>query len=838
MRYLRSRVLLSTLSTTIKKTTIQHYLALAIITLTLASCGGANKTAEKDDPAAVPNESQSPRSGLDVEPPSKPSGLTAVAVSGDAISVSWTASADNTRVAGYAISADGIALGTVTGTAVTVDNLDPNTRYTITAQAVDAAGNRSAVSSALDVTTKSADDTISIQHSGAPRLGFPGNGGGNTPPTPDVTAPSVPSGIVASAIGPTQATLSWIASTDDVGVATYEIYDGPQLVSLSSQAVVTILGLTPSTSYAFAIQAKDAAQNTSALSAPVTITTLAAAPSDPTTPNAAGQEIYAQTCAVCHGVDGQGTGQGTAAPIVGVTRALPLTELTTLIETTMPTTDPTSCVGTCAADVAQYVFDTFTSQPTDGIIPEAEPLAGLLTGQEQVSALCTRLALLGRNDVVHDVFCGTAPAQIADLRGLQNALGLTFNNPSATGRGNNAANGNPGFALTGHSTSLVARFVNAINPRAIIFTPANRNGPSPNGFVAMGFVRGDQFVEIAAADRTTNVINFYLVSFKQACNVNDSCTTGQLLTPAIESNWVDVTVYDDADLSNTVLDCLQCHQPNGPGTTKLLRMQELADPWTHWFRDNRPSSLLIRDFQAAHGTNEAYAGIPANLIAASDPEELEDLVRSTGVPQPNRFNSGRIQAEVNQTPGQPADNTIPGTSATWNEIYQRSVLAQAIAVPYHDIKVTDPAVLPGLIQSYRSFVDGTLSADALPDIRDAFYTAQLRDIGFKVQAGLDGAGIVLQACGQCHNSRLDQTIGRARFNVDLDAMSDTRGARLTGDARDAEIGLAITRLLMPIEDARKMPPEMFRSLEAAEIDLAIAYLCAQTTTTLPQCVGR
>lgn len=384
----------------------------------------------------------------------------------------------------------------------------------------------------------------------------------------------------------------------------------------------------------------------------------------------------------------------------------------------------------------------------------------------------------------------------------------------------------------------MARSVNAVNPRAIIFTHVV-NGAAPAGYVAMGFVRGDQFVEVAAADRNNNnALNFYLVRFTQACNVSGTCTDGDLLTPAIESNWLDVTVYDDVDLRNTVVDCLQCHQVNGPDTTKILRMQELEFPWPHWFRNNTAGSVLLADFRAAHGTTEDYAGIPANVIPLSDPEELEDLVLTAGFRQPNEFPTEVIEAEVRRTAGQPADNSVPGVSPTWDRIYANSVTAQAIAVPYHDVKVTDPTRLGAAIQAYQGFRNGTLSAAALPNLRDLFYEAQLRDIGFKVQAGLDGQGIVTQACGQCHNSRLDQTIGRARFNIDLNAMSDTQGGVLSGAARDQEIGTAISRLLMDPQDVRKMPPEMFRTLEPAEIDLATGYLCGQVSAPIAQCAGR
>ena len=540
----------------------------------------------------------------------------------------------------------------------------------------------------------------------------------------------------------------------------------------------------------------------------------------------AGQLPYEQQCASCHGANGLG-----AAGTIGVTRPLSVTELTSIIELTMPPVDPTTCVGTCASDTAQYIFDNFNSSNTT---LQNEPLAGLLQGQAQLDALCASLQTQNAQNIVRDAFCGTVTPTITSIVELQAALGLTFNNPNATGRRNNGRNGNPAFTLTGHSSSLVARLTSAINPRALIFTPPTGN-PNP-GFIAMGFVRGDQFAEIVTSDRVTGDLQFYLFTFTQACNVDHSCTPGDLLTPAVESNWTGYTVYGQADLANTILDCLQCHQVGGPGTRSILRMQELRNPWSHFFRSNRTGGIaLLADFQAAHGTNEDYAGIPANLIRASNPALLEDLVRDNGFRQPNEFRSGPIRNQVNNTPGQPQNNDIPGNSRVWDGIYANSVRAQAIVVPYHDIKVTDSTKLASLTLSYQAFLAGTLAVDDLPDIRDVFLDVGLRDMGFKAMAGLDGQQLVTQVCGQCHNSTLDQTISRARFNVDLAAMSDNQGGVLVGAARDAEIGLAIARLSMAPEDIRKMPPELFRTLDQAEIDSMTNYLCAQMTVPGAQC---
>ncbi len=552
-------------------------------------------------------------------------------------------------------------------------------------------------------------------------------------------------------------------------------------------------------------------------------------------PGATGVSLFVDRgCAVCHGTDGKGV--GTTPPL---TKPTTVAQLAAGIATTMPPASIGSCTGNCATLIAQYIYDSFT----DKTVPAAtitDPLAGLPTSAAQFAALCARLATRNVNDRIRTAFCGATPPTITSLTQLQTALGLNFPANPAAGRGNNGNPGNgPAFAISGHSSSLVARSVSAINPRAILFTPPTGN-PIP-GFVAMGFVRGDQFAEIIAHDRTSGALDFYLARFTQACNVNNACTPGDLLTPAVESNWTSFQIYDEADLKNTIVDCTQCHQTGGPAATRILRMQELANPWNHWFRDNRVGGqTLIADYQAAHGNTETYAGIPGALISSSDPALLEDLVRDNGFGnQPNVFNSGNIEQQVNATNGQPQNNDIPGTSTTWNTIFNRAVLGQAIPVPYHDIKITESATLRTLTTAYQQFRAGTLAASALPDLRKVFKTSRLFEIaGIAARPGLDGAGIVTEMCTQCHNSRLDQTITRARFNVDLAAMSNLTGGVLTGAVRDAEIGVAITRLSLPIEDVRKMPPESLKTLSAAEINLVVTYLCAQTTTPIAQCAGR
>src|SRR2546425_1622860 len=85
---------------------------------------------------------------------------------------------------------------------------------------------------------------------------------------PDITPPSVPTNLSASAMSSLQMNLSWTASTDNVGVAGYTIYRGGSQIATASLASYSDTGLSPSTAYAYTVAAYDAAGNVSVQSAP------------------------------------------------------------------------------------------------------------------------------------------------------------------------------------------------------------------------------------------------------------------------------------------------------------------------------------------------------------------------------------------------------------------------------------------------------------------------------------------------------------------------------------------------------------------------------------------
>ncbi|MDR6227300.1 chitinase [Desmospora profundinema] len=92
--------------------------------------------------------------GEDREAPSRPTGLTVTAKTDTSVSLSWNPSRDNVGVTGYDIDRDDVRAGTTTGTSHRVTGLQPDTTYTFTVRAKDAAGNESEASEAVRVKTE------------------------------------------------------------------------------------------------------------------------------------------------------------------------------------------------------------------------------------------------------------------------------------------------------------------------------------------------------------------------------------------------------------------------------------------------------------------------------------------------------------------------------------------------------------------------------------------------------------------------------------------------------------------------------------------------------------
>lgn len=184
----------------------------------------------------------------DPVPPTPPTKLvTSDVVACNSVTLTWAAATDNVGVAGYRVFRDGVKIGTTTDTRYGDTTVAASTKYTYTVKAYDAANNESAASNLLAVTT---------------------------PKCVDITPPSVPVGLTASDVTDIQATISWQASTDNVGVVGYKVLRNGVEVGMTPTTSYTDSGLSADMIYSYTVKAYDAANNISEASSPLSVTTI------------------------------------------------------------------------------------------------------------------------------------------------------------------------------------------------------------------------------------------------------------------------------------------------------------------------------------------------------------------------------------------------------------------------------------------------------------------------------------------------------------------------------------------------------------------------------------
>lgn len=457
------------------------------------------------------------------------------------------------------------------------------------------------------------------------------------------------------------------------------------------------------------------------------------------------------------------------------------------------------CALTATACRPAVVRDLPTGAPETIDSPAIPPNAFEILDPDFQTDLCDPA---NDQDRLTDVFCAPGATPPTGLADLLDKLGLGFHDPA----GGNGVGGNPGFALLAHSSAFTARKVSSITPAAFVFTPPDETGNPPADYTFVAYDPGEHFVEVAA-NATAGDLNFYLVLFDQACDSQPGgCTNADLLTQKVTTGWTNVRAYEDtSSLGNTIASCAVCHQPSA-NDDPILRMQEIQPPFTHWMSMQTEGGVaLYEDFRKSHSSSEDYGPIPASLVDRSDPALMAAAIGALGFgDQPNAFPSDQVESEVRHAePAQPWVNVPVGASESWRALEDAAVDGQQIAPPYHDVKVTDPAKLDAMSQAWRDYMGGT-RAD-LPDIREVFLDAGLRDMGFAPRAGLDGPGLLSQMCEECHNTNLDMTITRERFRVD-DFQNMDRPER----------DLAIQRLNLGMDTRLRMPPPLFRTITARE----------------------
>lgn len=125
----------------------------------------------------------------------------------------------------------------------------------------------------------------------------------------DTQAPTVPTGLSASAVSSTQINLSWTASTDNVGVTGYKVFRNSSQIGTSGSTSFSDTGLSPSTLYSYTVAAYDASGNTSAQSTSASATTQAAASSPGTVNDLSVSVVSSSVLSITFTQVDDGTGQ-------------------------------------------------------------------------------------------------------------------------------------------------------------------------------------------------------------------------------------------------------------------------------------------------------------------------------------------------------------------------------------------------------------------------------------------------------------------------------------------------------------------------------------------------
>lgn len=196
----------------------------------------------------TPTDHFTPVTTCDLTAPTAPTGLTATAASPTTINLSWTAGTDNVGITSYKVFRDNAPspMATVVGTTFSDTGLAASTTHSYKVIASDAAGNLSPASNSASATTPA-----------------------------DTAAPSAPANLTATAPNSTTVNLSWTASTDNVGVVSYRVFrdGGATPIATVTGTSTSDTNLAVGSTHNYVVKAVDGANNQSAASNGVVITT-------------------------------------------------------------------------------------------------------------------------------------------------------------------------------------------------------------------------------------------------------------------------------------------------------------------------------------------------------------------------------------------------------------------------------------------------------------------------------------------------------------------------------------------------------------------------------------
>lgn len=180
----------------------------------------------------------------DTAAPTKPTNLSVVTPRETSLTLQWDAAIDNESLSHYLVYRNGVEVATTDQTTFTDTGLSPDHGYDYQVYAVDAAHNISQPSETLSAMTT------------------------------DVTPPTAPQQLVASALSATSVELGWDASSDNVGVAVYAIFRNDLLIAIVNSGTsyldtTTLSGVT----YVYHVTAEDYRGNVSETSLAAIVST-------------------------------------------------------------------------------------------------------------------------------------------------------------------------------------------------------------------------------------------------------------------------------------------------------------------------------------------------------------------------------------------------------------------------------------------------------------------------------------------------------------------------------------------------------------------------------------
>ncbi|MDI5938115.1 MULTISPECIES: PQQ-dependent sugar dehydrogenase [unclassified Micromonospora] len=265
---------------------------------------------------------------------------------------------------------------------------------------------------------------------GAPAIAAPPPAGGSTAAAArsaaDTRPPTPPTNLRSSRLTCQSVTLTWSASRDDVGVASYDVYhDGQLVTSVGGSTLTATLTVAQGVTWGWYVNARDAAGNVSQASATLTVTPpfCQVDTSRPSTPT--------NLAATANGTDVRLTWSA-ATDNVAVTRYDVLRGGTTVGSVTGTATNPPATTFTDTGLAANTQFSyTVVARDAQGNASTASAPVTVRTGSACTSAVCGTTVVTTERDLPWGL------VQLADgtvLYGRRDLFDVVAMNPDGTNK--------------------------------------------------------------------------------------------------------------------------------------------------------------------------------------------------------------------------------------------------------------------------------------------------------------------------------------------------------------------------------------------------------------------